>query len=322
MGLGSVWGCAAAPLAKVTPTQSVSDTGGLATPTFPSTGTTGGSPQPFELQVSTAVQGDVFSVSVNLMPTVDECEEQALAFADLDCADVDEDGFVDVWEDAVIGRLNPAIRFDEAEPLFDDPDAVLANVARLTEVGGDIRVYLMLGYSRDYGRCGISAHDGDSERVAFSLTRTGEAGDVVVTAFYTAAHEGTLTDHGAVFAGTDRAVLTFESDPGSLEPRWVVFSSDGKHATYGSLDLCESAEWAPCLEEDCGPDGVPTAEYTVINPVYNAGEPDAQRLGALDGIGFPGDHAWLDQSFCGGGTGGWGDGCSSSVLSKLTEDPF
>ena len=316
--LGALGACAPAPTADVTPATTEPD------PPLESSPTVTGPVEPpvFQLEAGTEWDGEQLTVRVNVPPEVDACLDAALDVTGLDCEDADKDGWVDGWEDAVIGLVNPAIRFDEAEPLFDDPDAVLANVARLTEVDGDLRVYLMLGYSRDYGRCGISAHDGDSERVAFNLVRLGTDGDVAVTAFYTAAHEGTLTDHGEVFAGWDRSLLTFENDPLHGGPRWVVFASDGKHATYGSLERCETAEWAPCLEEDCGPDGVSVAAYTVINAVHNAGEPEHPRLEALDPIGFPGDHAWLEQPFCGGGTGGWGDGCSSSVRSKLTEDPF
>ena len=63
-----------------------------------------------------------------------------------------------------------------------------------------------------------------------------------------------------------------------------------------------------------------SAAFDLLPPVINAGEPDAPRWTSLTAIGFAGEDAWLDQEFCGGqGTTG---PCSSSVLSKLVEDPF
>ncbi len=101
----------------------------------------------------------------------------------------------------------------------------------------------------------------------------------------------------------------------------LIISSDGKHATYHSIDACESAEWAPCLDEDCAPDNVDDIEaFDVLPPIVNAGEEASPRWTDLTAIGFSGDDAWLDQPFCGGQ--GQGGECSSSVRSKLVVDPF
>ena len=45
-------------------------------------------------------------------------------------------------------------------------------------------------------------------------------------------------------------------DPATAEPRWIVFPSADKHATYGSVEICEAISMIPCFDEDCGPDGV------------------------------------------------------------------
>ncbi len=240
------------------------------------------------------------------------------------CQDVDADLLVDAWEDRLLEYLRPTMRFDEAEPLLQDDEAGLFAVGRVVPVADDhLRVHLMLGYRQDYGRCGLSSHPGDSERVVLDLAPLagGGPGDVEVRGVYTAAHEGTLTDHGTLLEGDDLATAEFPVDRISGQPRWRVYPSDGKHATYPTVQLCEDAEWVPCLDEDCGPDNVDDLDaHDRLPPVVNAGEPDAPRLTDLAVIGFLDEDAWLDQEFCGGQ--GRQQGCSDSVRNKLVKDPF
>jgi hypothetical protein len=239
------------------------------------------------------------------------------------CADVDQDGLVDAWEDLVLNRFRPVQRFDELEPLVTDPDAVLADVGRLTLVGTSplrVRAFIMLGYSSDYGSCGISAHHGDSERVAVELDALPEGGgNVVLTRAYTAAHEGASTDHSHLYAGDALHALRYVSELPHGQPRWVVFPSSAKHGTYANPEQCERTLRTPCFAEFCNPDVEDAGAFDHLPPVFNAGEENAPRLEALDAIGFPGDHAWADQKFCGGLAR---EECSSAVREKLLEDPF
>jgi len=275
--------------------------------------------EPFALTAWTERRGDAVALRTNLPRDPAACE----GLPDAPCDDVDGDGLVDAWEDLVLERLRPSVTFDEAEPLFLDADAVLFAVGRVApaEAGEGIRAFVMIGYSEDYGRCGVSAHPGDSERVVLDLAPVGgEPGDVEVVGLYTAAHEGTVTDHGTLLTGPALADADFPLDPFTGEPRWRVFASDGKHATYPTIQGCEDAEVVPCLDEDCAPDGVADpASFDRLPPIVNAGEDAFRRISALGPIGFPGDDAWTDQDFCGGGTRA---GCASSVRSKLLVDPF
>ncbi len=231
------------------------------------------------------------------------------------CEDVDQDGLNDAWEDLALQVFRPELILDEAEPGMDDPDLVLAQVGRVAPVGSDrVRVLLMLGWSEDYGRCGVSAHHGDSERVALDVLLDGER--AVVVGAYTAAHEGTALDHGQLVQGAGLLDLST-----SEEPRWQVWPSEGKHATYPSVQSCEEVSIVPCIDEDCAPDGVDDPErYVILPDVWNAGEEAAPRLTGLSELGFPGDEAWLDQPFCGGGDRS--AECSSAVREKLLDDPF
>lgn len=280
------------------------------------------STSPFEHEFHTLLTDDGrLALHSNLPPAIEAC--LALPFVDPPCDDLDADGLVDAWEDVVLDRLRPLRRLDEAESAVEDPAAVLADVGRVTTAAdGSFRVMVMLGYSYDYGSCGFTSHNGDSERVVLGLAplpAEGEGG-VVMDRAYTAAHEGTPTDHGRTFVGDELGQLVLTPDPATGQPRWVVFPSADKHATYATVEICEGISPIPCLDEDCGPDGVADpAAFDVLPAAWNAGEPETPRLTDLTRVGFPGDDAWADQDFC-GGLGG--TGCSSSVRSKLLVDPF
>lgn len=278
---------------------------------------TGGGP--FELEVHTELTDDGrLALRCNLPPRVEDC-----ALIDgAPCEDLDADGLSDTWEDVALERLRPVRRLDEAEPLIDDATTVLGDVGRVVLVGDNFRIFVMLGYHLDYGSCGVSGHSGDSERVALDLMPwlDAGAGGVSVVGAYTAAHENTATDNGQVYTGPELDDLVFDLDPRYGEPRWIVFPSAGKHATYASAEICEAISAIPCLDEDCGPDGVANpADFDRLPMVVNAGEEAAPRVTDLTDLGFPGDDAWAMQDFCGGQGG---TGCTSPVREKLLVDPF
>ncbi|MBX7082338.1 MAG: hypothetical protein K1X88_24230 [Nannocystaceae bacterium] len=272
----------------------------------------------FVLDVHTQLTDDGrLALRCNLPPDVASCA----AVPGAPCDDADADGLADVWEDAVLDRLRPLRRLDEGEPLLTDGAAVLADVGRVVAVGERYRLFVMLGYSADYGSCSFTAHDGDSERVALDLEPwpDGGVGGVATVGAYTAAHEGTANDHGRVFTGADLGMLVFALDDAS-EPRWVVYPSASKHATYASIEICEGISAIPCIDEDCAPDGVDDpAAYDLLPEFANAGEEAMPRVDDLGVVGFPGDSAWAMQDFCGGQGPG---NCSAPVRDKLLVDPF
>jgi hypothetical protein len=234
------------------------------------------------------------------------------------CEDVDDDGLVDAWEDLLLDALRPIVRLAPEEPLLDDSAFVLALVGRVFPVSTAplvVRAFVMIGYSEDYGSCGLTAHPGDSERIAVELAALDDD-TIAITRYYTAAHEGTVTDHGRVYEGAALAGELVHEPDANGQLRVVLWPSERKHATYGNPTLCEEAFLLPCLAETCaslvdGADRVPS--------VVNAGEDDARRTDALDDLGFVGDSAWGEQDFC-GGLGGVG--CSAPVRDKLVNDPF
>lgn len=293
--------------------------GGEASAGAPAGGGGDGGGAGFVLEVHTSLDGAALVLDTNLPTSPEACAQLEGA----PCGDADQDGLVDAWEEVVLDRYRPTLILDEAEQLVSDPQAMVGIVGRVAPVDGRIHAYMMLGYSRDYGSCGgFTSHNGDSERVVVALSPAPERGpgSVRLSAAYTAAHEGTVTDHGQVYEGAGLAQLTYEVDPALLEPRWVVFPSADKHATYASIDVCEGISFVPCFDEDCAPDGVATPEdFALLMPFVNAGEEAFPFVTELTAIGFPGDQAWVDQDFC-GGLGG--SGCSSAVREKLLVSPF
>ena len=233
------------------------------------------------------------------------------------CGDEDHDGLTDAWETLLLEHMRPLLRLDEDEDFLTDPTGHFTQLGRVALHGEEVDVYILLGWSKDYGRCGVSSHNGDSERVVIRLAPNNS--DLVFQKVYTSAHEGTLVDAGKVWEQESLHELTIETDQQTGQAYWVVYPSEDKHASYGSIAACE-ASIIPCIEEDCAPDNVPNPQdFDLRGDIVNAGEESFPFLTELSSIGFPGDQAWLDQDFC-GGLGG--NTCSSPVRDKLLNNPF
>ena len=274
---------------------------------------------PFMLEAWTEDTSPGLQLYTNLPPAPGDCA----LLRDAPCADLDSDGLVDAWEGVVLERLRPLVMLDEDEPLLVDPGGLLIHVARIWPITAEeVRVMIVLAYSEDNGRCGLTAHPGDSERVALTLTL--HSGSAWVTEAYTAAHEGELNDQSTLYAGEDIRQMETTTDPTTGEPRWLVYASEGKHATYASTEHCEEVSIIPCLEEDCAPDGVSDkARYSVLGAhALNAGEEAHPLADDLAEFGMTGERIWADQPFCGGLGRAHEADCSSGLLEKMRTDPL
>ena len=274
---------------------------------------------PFMLEAWTEDTSPGLQLYTNLPPAPEDCTR----LRDAPCDDLDNDGLVDAWETVVLERLRPLVQLDEDEPMLEAPDGLLIHVARIWPITAEeVRVMIVLAYSEDYGRCGLTAHHGDSERVALTLTL--QSGSAWVTAAYTAAHEGELNDQSTLYTGEDIGQMETTTDPETGDPRWLVYASEGKHATYSSVQHCEGASVIPCLEEDCAPDGVSdTARYDVLaEHAINAGEEASPLADDLTEFGMPGERIWAEQTFCGGLGRAHEADCSSGLLEKMRTDPL
>ena len=262
----------------------------------------------------------------NLPAKTQDC--LAVPAAQVPCADEDQDGLADAWETLVLERFHPIRRLDEDEQAFGaDPGAIFGDVGRVAFAPGTplfrAHVMIMLGYSIDYGSCGgFTGHNGDSERVALNLEQiSGTLGDVQMVQAFTTGHEGTSNDQSTLIAPQDFNTFIYATTFDNGQPRWVVFPSADKHATYATVSQCEGVSFIPCVDEDCGPDGVANpALFDKLPLVINAGEDAHHLVDDLSVVGFPGDDAWLDQDFCGGLDRS--NGCSSAARTKLLNDPF
>ena len=269
----------------------------------------------------TEIDGHALVLRTELPRVAVDCPE--LLGASASCADEDGDGLVDAWELMVLARLGPVVRLDAEEPLLAEPGFAVALVGRVAPAPPRIRVFMALLYTRDYGSCGgITAHHGDAERVVMELAPLpgAGAGDVRVERIYTAAHEDGVNRHNQTFQGDGLAALVLEPDPTIGEPRWIVYASRAKHATYGSQAICERISILPCLHEHCSrAGGVEAGRHDLLLAVANAGEPDHPLLTSLAPCGFPGEESWAERPFC-GGLGG--SRCASPVRRMLLEWPF
>jgi len=261
--------------------------------------------------------GALLSFDTNLPSDLQDCLSMEVRGAP--CIDVDEDGLTDTWEDLLLLHFRPLVRLDEDEPFVEDPEAVLVQLGRVTPASsGALFVPIVLAWSQDYGRCGVSAHHGDSERVALQVLRTSSTA-ATIHAVYTAAHEGEVTDQGAIWTEDTLGMLEQASAHDGLH--WIVYVSEGKHASYGTAEACEAASLVPCIEEDCAPDGVTdTAPFDRLPDIWNMGEPAHPLWTDLAELGLPGEDPWVEQRFCGGLDRT--DACSSPLVEKLIESPF
>ncbi|HEY8077379.1 MAG TPA: hypothetical protein VIF62_24805 [Labilithrix sp.] len=248
------------------------------------------------------------------------------------CVDADGDGLVDAWEAIALDRLRPFVTFDEGEPLIGSKTDTFASIGRVAPTGDNhVLVNILLLYTRDYGAqnpvCfSASAHDGDVEHVALDLEIVG-AGKAIVRRFFTTGHEGTSDDQSRIWSSADFHRLEFAHD-GNGEPRWRVYSSRSKHATYATKSLCENAHMSSllhqfCLDEDCAPDDVDHPErYTILPKIENGGEKNHPMADDLGALGFAGEHAWGAERFCGGLHPSSRKDCPPPVGDKLAANPF
>ncbi len=184
------------------------------------------------------------------------------------------------------------VRFAHEEPLFCDISAVISGAGRVTPgpEPGRVRVFFMMAYTSDYGRCTVARHRGDLERVVLDFAVEGEVARLVRA--YTAAHEYTAFDGGRSFGGDSLAELEYRPSPVSGEPRWVIYASGGKHASYASRAACSSHSQLLCSREDCRPP--PGGYREVLFPSENAGEPLAPMVWDESSRLFP----WSTEPYC------------------------
>jgi hypothetical protein len=285
----------------------------------------------------TRAEGGALGFATPIAARVDACTSGPDA-----CKDADHDGLVDAWEAAVLDRLRPAVTFDEDEPLIKDGSAAFAMLGRVFPgAAGHVVVNILLLYTSDYGAQNPvcfhkSKHAGDVERVALELEldeSKGSAGGARVIAAFTTGHEGTEDDQSRVWKGDELGkTLKYINDGATHEPRWQVFPSQNKHATYATIEQCQAVhlkQWTHdfCIDEDCAPDRVrDAARFTRVPAIINAGEPGAPLSDDLAPLGFPSERAWSDDKFC-GSLGATLDAeakkeCPPSVKSKLLKNPF
>jgi len=241
------------------------------------------------------------------------------------CRDADEDGLSDAWEDLLVDRLRPFVRYHADEPLFSTSDwldhltvVALAHVATARSDSSHVRVMLPFLYDKDFGRCSLEPHRGDVERVVFDLAPLGDD-SMEVVGLYTAAHEYTVMDGSTLLRGGDLEQMEYRKDEVTGQPRWIVYASAAKHATYATRELCESHGVVPCQQEGCP--GASRDDRELLLAVQNAGEPPPAPVWNPFGVGMD---LWGDSLFCGfaAPSNSSNEPCAPPLAEKLLKDPF
>ncbi|MBS7613246.1 PEGA domain-containing protein [Candidatus Bathyarchaeota archaeon] len=199
--------------------------------------------------------------------------------------DRDMDGIYDCWENAAMKKISPWIEFDEEEDLLDknprlrelngwdyitlsemerrliNPDRVIifSRVTSYTSNEGNryILFYYIVSWSRDYGRFGVEAHNGDTEPVIMAW-RVIDDYTIQLECIYVSAH-GPCNKRDDIWEpyspscntawvcswGKPEEIPIFLEKTCSkplefYENRLKLYASEDKHALYPSCQVCES----------------------------------------------------------------------------------
>lgn len=238
--------------------------------------------------------------------------------------DPDCDGVLQEFEDAALQRLNPKFELDEEEPWLKNKNVdKVVNFGRVTvypsrEHPKYLLVHFAVTWSRDYGRATVTGrgpgidhynktiaikHNGDVERITEAweiiddktaelrwVYMSAHGGETLHSGIWNAKGESCNT--GKVKFGPDQKLCsTLQFEDGRVK----VQASEGKHAMYPTVKVCEDVRLVATIGEDCGGGG------THLFPVYNAGEPHHPLMDDGSHI-FPGEKIWTAQEFCGSKT--------------------
>jgi hypothetical protein len=282
---------------------------------------------------TTSLVADRLRLETTMPPLVSDCENDP-AKASMACRDADDDGLTDLWERIALHRLRPFVRMHPDEPLFRDyyGNIVASGRVMLTD-NGNIRVLMPLVFSNDYGRCSATRHRGDPERIALDLMLH-DSRTVEVVGAYTASHEGTALDGSKLLTNDELEQLEYTMDQATNMPRWVVYSSIGKHAIYPNAQACASKGQLICTNDDCASSG--DASNDLLPDVYNVGEPlsvdfefegcDREGMQREASPPLTREQIWGEEKYCGDipedAADSYAGSCAGPIREKLLDDPF
>jgi hypothetical protein len=173
--------------------------------------------------------------------------------------DNDKDTLNDAWEDAAMNELSPGFSLDRNEEFFNHPEDQVRLFSRITPYPSpDNPRYIVFWYavtwSRDYGKYGIGAHNGDTEPFIM-VWKIVDNQTLALDSMYIHAHEGcneredvwNATGISCNYAG----VCDFTSQEIMRKPicsslefsdnRILLYVSKNKHALFPSRASCQSS---------------------------------------------------------------------------------
>jgi hypothetical protein len=271
--------------------------------------------------------------------------------------DEDGDGLWDAWEYTAVNELNPYIEIDEDEPWLDNKNDNVVNFTRVTLMGDTqlgepqwVLIFNAITWTQDYGRDLTNKHTGDVELIV-TAWQVITPDTLTLEWVYTSAHSD-ITLHEGVWSAWENSCNTGIVSIGSDETlcadlqftnnRLMIWTSQGKHAMYPTVDVCEDVNLVGSVGEDCGWDSDKgSGEY--LFSVVDTGEPEpgGHRIDDVSNwfpiiefppdilIAFPwaklnqGEFIWNDPDgqFCGGLLCNLYDVSPDYIGSKLIEVP-
>jgi len=173
--------------------------------------------------------------------------------------DNDRDTLNDVWENAAANELSPRFSLDNNEEFFDHPEDKVVLFSRITPFPSQekpryIVFWYVVTWSRDYGKYGIGAHNGDTEPFIM-IWKIIDNQTLALDSVYVHAHDG-CNEHEDVWNATGiscnyASVCDFTlqkitmkqtcSSLGFFNNRLLLFVSKDKHALFPSGESCQSS---------------------------------------------------------------------------------
>jgi hypothetical protein len=265
----------------------------------------------------------------------------------------DGDGLWDAWEHTAEQLLNPKIEIDEDEPWSDRQESDhVVNFTRITLMGDKqsfeplwVIIFNAITWTWDYGRDETNNHNGDVELIV-TAWQVVQPDTLSLEWVYTSAHGGatlhdgvwsamgTSCNTGVVAAGKDQELC---ADLQFVDNRLKLWVSQGKHAIYPTVEVCEAVRLVGSIGEDCGWDN-DEGNGVYLFEAVDVGEPDHLRINDVSNWfplnedelliniygANPGEYIWVDpdDKFCGGLPCDMGDAASPAYIgSRLIEVP-
>jgi len=269
-------------------------------------------PQPTaQIETTVRLAGGSLELETNLPAFAMGCDPSALM--DLSCDDLDEDGLVDAWEEALLEHFRPALRFHPEEPLLSGPSAPIIQLGRVsvrTTSPLEVNLNIVTLFPNSESICFVPSRSGDLE---LSMLKVTQVDNDVYRVTGTRLPPTRLISSARY---TDRTTEVLSSG-GGAGPRWLLYSLRKQHTLFESESSCVNSTRFVC-EGHCSSDrSTQLGVHDRLPPITHVGERSRPLINELDTLGYPEERAWDEGVFCGGMDVGRFGRCSEQSIQEL-----